>query len=132
MTFHHRAGTAGYYFGVDNMCSTDDFRILVHGRVIDKAQRITVLAFLPFVEDFVRLNPDGTINNTDASYIENVIETALRSKMNAQFSDVKVIIDRNANLVNTSNLPLSIQVLPLGYLTWITVNIGLAAQIANS
>jgi hypothetical protein len=86
LTFHHRAGTAGYYFGRDNMCSVDDFRILAHGRIIDKAQRIAAQAFLPFVEDFVRLNSDGTVNDTDASYIENVIETALRSKMSAHSS----------------------------------------------
>ena len=48
LTFQVRPGSAGYYFGVDNMCSVDDFRILAHGRVIDKAQRIAAQAYQPF------------------------------------------------------------------------------------
>jgi hypothetical protein len=131
LTFHHRPGTAGYYFGRDNMCSVDDYKILAHGRVIDKAQRIAAIAFLPFVEDFVRLKADGTIEDTEAAYIENVIETALRTNEGNQFSDVKVQVDKTANIVNTSTLPMNIQILPLGYLTRITITLGLTAQISN-
>lgn len=127
LTFHHRPGTTGYYFGRDNMCATDDFSILVHGRVIDKAQRIAAIAASPYIEHYVRINADGTINNTDAADLESVIKTAIRSKMSDQVSDVKVAIDTNQNIVNDSNLAISVSVLPLGYLTWITITLGLTA-----
>lgn len=129
LTFHHRTGVAGYFFGVDNMCSDDDFRILVHGRVIDKAQRIASIAFQPFVENFVTLKSNGSINDSEASYIENVIESSLWAGLRGQVSDIAVEVDRSVNLANTSNLPVDIKVLPLGYLTWINIRLGLTATI---
>jgi hypothetical protein len=132
LTFHHRPGAAGYFFGRDNMCSVDDYRILVHGRIIDKAQRIGAAAFLPFIEDFVRLEANGTIEDTAAAYIENVLDAALRANEGEQFSDCKVVVDRTAQIVNTSTLPVSVKILPLGYLTWIEVTLGLTAEIVQS
>lgn len=129
LTFHHRTGVAGYFFGVDNMCSDDDFRILVHGRVIDKAQRIASIAFQPFVENFVTLKSNGSINDSEASYIENVIESSLWAGLRGQVSDIAVEVDHSVNLANTSNLPVDIKVLPLGYLTWIKIRLGLTATI---
>lgn len=132
LTFHNRTGAAGYFFGVDNMCSADDFRILVHGRVIDKAQRIAAMAFLPFVENSVTLKSNGSIDDSEASYIENVIEASLASGLRGQVSGIVVEVDRMANLVNSSTLPIEVRVLPLGYLTWITVRLGLTASINNN
>ena len=130
LTFHKRAGISGYFFGRDNMCATDDFTILAHGRVIDKAQRIAAIAASPYIEDYLRLNADGTINDTDASDLENVIKTAIRSKMADQISDVKVVINTNQNLVTSSNLAISVSILPLAYMTWITITLGLTAATA--
>ena len=132
MTFHHRIGEAGYFFGVDKMCTDEDFRILAHGRVIDKAQRIATIAFQPFVENFVTLKSNGTINDSEASYIENTIESSLLTGLKGQVSDVAVKVDAEADLVNTSTLPIEIKVLPLGYLTWITVGLGLTASIKKN
>ena len=89
-------------------------RILVHGRVIDKAQRIASIAFQPFVENFVTLKSNGSINDSEASYIENVIESSLWAGLRGQVSDIAVEVDRSVNLANTSNLPVDIKVLPLG------------------
>lgn len=130
LTFHKRAGVSGYFFGRDNMCSTDDFNILVHGRVIDKAQRIAAVSMTPYVEDNVRINSDGTINENDAKYLESVVKTAIQSKMSGQISDVKVIIDTTQNIVESSTLAVQVSVLPLGYLTWITITLGLTTQTA--
>ncbi len=128
LTFHKRPGIAGYFFGRDNMCSTDDFSILAHGRVIDKAQRIAAIATTPFIEDNIRINSDGTINENDANYLESVVKTAIQSKMSAQISDVKVVIDTTQNVVENSTLGIQLSVLPLGYLTWITITLGLTTS----
>ena len=129
LTFQVRPGSAGYYFGVDNMCSVDDFRILAHGRVIDKAQRIAAQAYQPFVEDSLRVERNGTINQSDASYMELVLDSAIRSAMSEQISDLKVVIDTAQDIVNTSTLEVGCSILPLGYMTWINVTIGLTNKL---
>lgn len=132
LTFMHRPGAAGYYFGRDNMCATDDFRILAHGRVMDKAQRVTAQAYLPFVESDIRMEADGTVNASDASYIEGVLDSALRSSLGGQVSDIKVDIPLAQDVIDTSELNVNVSVQPLGYLTWITVTLGLAATISTN
>lgn len=128
LTFHSRPGVAGYFFGRDNMCSDDDFNILVHGRIIDKAQRLVAIAYVPYLENSVRMNSDGTINENDASYLEKVAEQAINSAMGSQISDVEVSVDETTNIIETETLPVTIKILPLGYLTWITVTLGLTTS----
>ena len=129
ITFHHRPGVAGYFFGVDNMCSKDDYRILVHGRIIDKAQRIAVEAYQPYIEGGIQMTDDGSINATEAKDIEGTLLQALRANMGDQVSNVKVTVPLNQDVINTSTLAVEVKVLPLGYLTWITVTLGLAASL---
>lgn len=124
-----REGTAGYYFGVDNMAGADDFHILVHGRVIDKAQRIVVATATPLLETTVRVNADGTINDADAKHLENIVKQQLKSQLAGQVSDVDVNVPTDANIINTSTGGIEVKVLPLGYLTWISVTIGLTANL---
>lgn len=130
LTFQKRAGIAGYYFGVDNMCSNDDFNILARGRIIDKAQRVVAAAYAPYIEDFIRVNADGTINSTNAKHLEDVLSTSILANMGEQISDVDVIIDPEQDIINSSNLQVQVKVLPLGYLTWITVTLGLTTKIS--
>ena len=125
LTFHSRPGTGGYYFGVDNMCAVDDYRILAHGRVMDKAQRVAARAYLPYLENSISVKDFETVKTN----YEKILETALRTEMGGQMSDVKVSISTNQDIVNTSTLNVDIQVLPLGYLTWINIKMGLTAKI---
>lgn len=125
LTFHSRPGAGGYYFGVDNMCSVDDYRILAHGRVMDKAQRVVALAYLPYIENSV---PAKDFETVKTNY-EKILEAALQTAMGGQMSDVKVSISADQDIVNTSMLNVDVQVFPLGYLTWINVKMGLTAKI---
>ena len=129
ITFMHRPGSAGYFFGVDNMCSKDDFHILVHGRVIDKVQRIAVEAYQPYVENGIRMEQDGSINATEAADIEAALKAAILAAMSEQISQVEVNVPLDQDVINTSSLSVEVKVMPLGYLSWITVNLGLAANL---
>lgn len=129
MTYMRRQGLSGYYFGVDNMCSSDDYSILVHGRVIDKAQRIAIATYMPMVESNVQMADDGSIDAADAEYIGKLLESQLRAQMGEQVSNVKVVVPTAQDLVNTKQLRVEVSVLPLGYLTWITVEMGLTGQL---
>lgn len=126
---HTREGIAGYFFSIDNMAGDDDFHILVHGRLIDKAQRIATIANTSFLETSVRMSNDGSINDTDAKYLEDVVKSQIRAKMNEQISDVDVIVPTGQDLINESNLQMQVKIQPLGYLSWITVNLGLTKTI---
>lgn len=126
---HQREGAAGFYFGRDNMAGADDFRILVHGSLIDKAQRIATAANTPFLETSVRINANGTINDSDAKYLEEVTKQAILAQMSGQISDVDVIVPTDQNLIETSNLRETVKILPLGYLTWITIEMGLTSNL---
>ena len=129
ITFMHRPGSAGYYFGVDNMCSKADDHILVHGRVIDKVQRIAAASYQTFVETGIKMEADGSINATEAKDIEATLESAIKAAMSDQISQVKVNVPLDQDVINTSTLTVEVKVMPLGYLTWITVNLGLAANL---
>ncbi|MFV8364815.1 DUF2586 family protein [Flavobacterium sp. XS1P27] len=126
---HRRDGAAGYYFARDNMASTDDFRILVHGRVADKAQRVAVATATPLLETTVRVDANGQINATEAKHLENEISQQIRSQMAGQISDVDVNVPTDVDIINTSTGVIEVNVLPLGYLTWIKVTIGLTANL---
>jgi hypothetical protein len=126
---HHREGAAGYYFGVDTMAGTDDFHILVHGRLIDKAQRITTATTTPFLETSIRIKPDGTINDTDATYLEDLIKAQIKAAMSEQISGVDVIIPTDQDVINTSTLQIQVKIQPLGYLTWISILLGLTKNL---
>lgn len=129
MTFMRRPGASGYYFGVDYMCAADDYKLLAHGRIVDKAQRIAAAAYLPYVEDTIRVDDDGTLNSGDTYHLESVLDQAIRNGMADQISGVKVVIDTDQDIVNTSTLVVGVSILPLGYMTWITVNLGLTNSL---
>lgn len=129
ITFYHPPGEAGYYFGVDWMCTKNDFTLLVHGRIIDKAQRVIAQAGVPYLEDNIRINSDGTLNELDACHLEDIFKTSLRTNMEGQISDLDLVIERNQDIINTHTLHLTARILPLGYLTWITFELGLTTSL---
>ena len=132
LTFMRRQGLEGYYFGVDNMCASNDFSTLVHGRVIDKAQRIAIAAYMPYVETPMQVADDGTIDVADAESMANIIESQLRARMGDQVSNVKVVVPVEQDLINTKTLRVQVSVLPLGYNTWIAVELNLVSRLTNN
>lgn len=127
---HTREGSAGYYFGRDNMGTDDDTRILVHGRLLDKAQRITTATTTPFLETSIRITAEGKINDADADFIEKTVRQQILAGMSGQISDVAVNVPLDQNVIETSRLNIEVAILPLGYLTWIIVKLGLTKQLS--
>lgn len=146
LTYMVRDGSAGYYFGIDNMASADDYNILARGRVIDKVHRITAAAMMPFIESNLELDPDGTPTESSCFDLEQKIEQAITSQMGGkkksdtststingkggQISIVHAFVDpTQTGIVSTSTLYAKVSILPLGYLTWIDITIGLTTAI---
>jgi hypothetical protein len=137
ITFYNPPGMAGYYFGVDNMASKDDLKILVHGRVIDKAQRVTAETLIPFLEAPIRLESDGSLNATDVAHLEDTIKAQIYNTMGNQVSNFEVVIPNGLNeagkpvqdVINTSTLYIEEKIQPLGYMTWIKFTLGLTVTL---
>lgn len=127
--YHTREGVSGYFFSIDKMAGNDDFKILVLGRLIDKAQRVSTSSAIPFLETSVRMTKEGKLNDADAVYLEQNIKSQLLLQMSGQISDADVIIETDQDLITTSTLTMEVKVQPLGYLTWIILNLGLTKTI---
>ncbi|WP_459926474.1 DUF2586 family protein [Flavobacterium covae] len=111
------------------MAGADDYRILVHGRLMDKAQRIATATTSALIETSVRMEKDGSINKADATYLEDLVKAQIRSKMEGQISNVDVLVPTDQDLINTSTLSIQIKIQPLGYMTWIAITMGLTKSI---
>lgn len=126
---HIREGIAGYFYSVDRMAGTDDFRNFALGRLIDKAQRITTTTTMPFLESSVRITSEGTINEADAMYIEQNIKAQLLTQMSEQVSGVDVVVPTDQDLINGNTIEIEVKIQPLGYMTWIVVKLGLTKTL---
>jgi Protein of unknown function (DUF2586) len=122
-------GRAGYYITNGNMMAAggSDFNLVQRRRVMDVACRITRQAELPYLNGSVRINPtNGTIDERDAQAFEAKVNSQLKSGVVAtgDASSSSVVVNRSANILSTSTLPVTVRITPLGYMKFISNNIG--------
>lgn len=127
ITYMTYPNKAGFYFGIDNMASDDDYKILANGAVIDAVAKIVADTYINELESEVATNEDGTIKETEAVYLEELLKQRIVTSMDGRISGVEVIIDKTVNIINTSKLKVKARVLPVGYLTYIDVELGFTA-----
>jgi Protein of unknown function (DUF2586) len=118
---------AGFFFAIDRMCSTDDYRLLAYGRVVDKAAIIAAAVYVERIEGEVDIAPDGTIETNVIIDLEKQIEQQIILAMGEQISGITVIIAANQNIIATSKLIVKLRIRPLGYTSFIDVELGLTA-----
>lgn len=125
---------AGVYVTNPRLFSPEgsDFQFIPHGLIMDIAQE-TAYANLA-----LRLNrpvlvdsTTGHIHESDAQEIEAGCEKALEAVLLAKpkASAVNVTVSRTDDILATKTLTVSIQLVPLGYITTINVSIGFAVTI---
>ncbi len=128
-TMRTLAGRAGYFItrGMMMAPSGSDFNQVQRRRVMDVACRITRQAELPYLNGSVRINPtNGTIDERDAQQFEAKVNSQLTSGVvsTGDASASSVVVNRSANILSTSTLPVSVRITPLGYTEYIANNIG--------
>lgn len=128
-TMRTLAGRAGYFITNGNMMAPggSDFNLVQRRRVMDAACRIARQAELPYINGSVRINPtNGTIDERDAQQFEAGVNSQLRSGVvsTGDASASSVVVNRSANILSTSTLPVTVRIVPLGYMKYITTNIG--------
>ena len=82
---------------------------------------------LPYLNGSMRVNPaNGFIDERDAQAFEAQVNSQLKSGIvsTGDASGTSVVVNRSSNILSTSNLPVTVRVVPLSYMKTITTNIG--------
>lgn len=124
---YRKPGKAGYYWGIDNMASTDDYRLLVYGAVIDAAARVAFTYYTDWLESECDVDAAGKLLDEDAQHLADNIVAQIKSNLGDRISDVQVNVDRGQVIVPGNALNVQVRVIPKGYFTFITVDLGLTA-----
>lgn len=110
---------------------TSDFAWMEYNRVIDKAIRLVDSVLTPNLNGTLLLNDDGTLQDDTIGYFEDLCKGQLNAMENdGEISASQVLIDPEQDVLSTSNLTVTIKVLPLGVAEFITVNIGFTTSIS--
>lgn len=127
-TFRTIIGYRGFYVTNGRLKTPpgSDFQYVENRRVMDMACRLARNAALRFLNDAVRVAPDGKILEADAQRIEGYVQGILEAGLIApgHASGVQVRIDRDSNILSTRTATITVRVRPLGYLSWLGVDIG--------
>jgi len=136
------AGSA-YYPGNGLMAAPpgSDFQKWQYRRLMDIACSAAYFAMLPYLDDDVRTNADGTIHTKDADQIDTALAEAMAAALlrplNARgrpglVSAVGAAVDRTNNVNLTSELITNIGIRPRGYASTITQNIGYSINVVGA
>lgn len=130
ISFMRHPQKAGVYFGIDHMANTSDYRLLAYGRVIDKAAKIAAAVYVNDIESEVDVDPvTGFIAELDIKHLESRITQQINVSMADQISGLEVYINPAQDIINTSTLALKLRIIPKGYTSFITIDLGLKAPI---
>lgn len=126
ITLRNYVGRTGYYFSNDPTASlpTDDYTKLAHGRVIDKAYKLSYQVFLEEVNNEMLINADGTIPPEVCKALEGKIELTIRQAMANEMSSFDAFIDPAQNVIATNEVKITEQIIPVGYSETIDITLG--------
>lgn len=118
---------------------TSDYAYIENNRTIDKAVRLVRENLIPKINSPLYVNPTtGELSEATISDFKNDAFKALENMAaNAEIStnpdgtlpENSVIIDPAQDVLTTSTITLTVQIVPVGVARTITVNIGFAVQI---
>jgi hypothetical protein len=128
ISFMQHPQKAGYYFGIDRMATTDDYRLLAYNRIVDKACKIATSVYVEQLESEIDIDAQGNIDSLALAGLEAKITQNINVVMGSQISGLIVYINPAQNLINSNTLSVQISVRPKGYSSFIDVTIGLTSN----
>jgi Protein of unknown function (DUF2586) len=122
-------GMPGYYITNGRLMAPggSDFQFIQLGRVMDRACLIVRQALAGYVNGAVRVDATtGFIDPRDAARIEQAVNAQLSAGVVAtgDASSSTVTISRTTNILSTNTEPVTVRIVPLGYLKTLQTNIG--------
>jgi hypothetical protein len=122
-------GRDGYYAtAMTRATAGSDFTNIMHVRLVKEAARLAVSVTQEYINDNVRTITGGKIDPRDADAIDAYVTAALVRDLVAAglASAASSAVDRNNNVVSTSQLNFKVRVRPLGYATTLDIDLSLS------
>jgi len=111
--------------------STSDYSTIENNRTYQKATRVVRAALLPTLSGPIKVNADGTLTLDVIGYLSSLAGKPLTQMVaDNELSAFKVIINPEQDILATSELELTLQLVPVGVARTITVNIGFVVSVA--
>ena len=111
---------------------SDDYANLNLGRVVDKAIVTAYNTYLTEIMDNVVVDAStGKIAAEKAVYYQTLIERAIAQQMSDAISGFSAYVDPDQNVLGTSCLEVSLEIVPQGTLRKIVVNISISNPYNN-
>lgn len=109
---------------------TSDFAYIENGRTFNKAIRNLRKFILPSLASPLLVNANGTLNESVIGYFETLCQRALDEMVReGEISAFEVVIDPSQDVLATSELVISVSIVPVGVARTITVNVGFTTSI---
>jgi hypothetical protein len=125
-------GVNGTYWNDSHTAITiaSDYAYIENVRTIDKAIRGVYSTLIQDLNSPLKLNADGTLTDAIVAYFESQggLPLAQMARDN-ELSAYSVVIDPAQDVLATSNLNVTVKLLPIGVARQITVNIGFTTKI---
>lgn len=133
MFIRKHVGLAGTYQenSATAIVTTNDFATIENNRTMDKATRGVRTFMLPNLASPVFVNSNGTLTEGTIAKFSNDTARALEQmERDEEISAFAVIINPLQDILATSKLTITIQIVPVGVARTIEINIGFTVSIA--
>lgn len=112
------------------IAATSDYAWIETNRTIDKAIRGVRTVLIPQLNATLLLKSDGTLRDDTVGFFQDLAQGPIDQMAAAdEISAGKVLIDPTQNVLSTSQLAITIKIVPVGIAEEIIVNIGLTTSI---
>ena len=121
-----KVGKAGTWVNDSHTCTTisSDYAYIENNRTINKAIRNLYIGYLDALNSPLLLNSDGTLQNTTVAYFEGLGNQSLDQMVrDTEISAKQVTVDPSQNVLTTSELAVSVDIVPVGVARNIKVKI---------
>ena len=110
--------------------ANDDLYTIERNRTIDKAVRRTRQLLLPKLGSPLYVNPDGTLTLDTIATFKGLCDQGLKQmEADGELSASATIINPEQNVVSTSRLVVSLELVPVGVARSIIVNVGFVPNV---
>jgi hypothetical protein len=112
------------------IAQTSDYCTVENNRVMDKAERNIYAAAVAKVNTVLYVNADGTLTEDTIAIFKNIVEKPLEDMQIAgECSGFSVTINPTQDVLGTSTIIISFNLLPVGVARTIQINSGFTTQI---
>ena len=123
--------SGSYYERVPgSVAVTDDYAWIDATRPLDKALRLVYAALVPQLQSILTLNANGTLSTSTVGFFLDLAQAPLDQMVaDNEISAGLAKIDPTQNVLATSNLSVSVDIVETGTAETITLNIGLTLSL---